>query len=163
MFAYLRAYRSGLPWFLLLLLSAGNAHAQGPSTKTIEGYWQDIERRILFSRDAPPGYVFGRWTMIDQEQTYPSVKDIRRSNGALEVVDLNYDDANYEVTTVQDTPDGVVFVRKVKWTGCAMHHRCRLDGEQMFCSLENVCPQGGNQVIDWRGEERYVQIGRAHV
>ena len=35
--------------FLLLCL-AGSAAAQ-----TIEGYWQDTERRILFSPDAPPG------------------------------------------------------------------------------------------------------------
>ena len=40
---------------------------------------------------------------------------------------------------------------------CAMHHSCRLDGEQLFCALENLCLENGREVLDWRGEERYVR------
>src|SRR2546423_14277954 len=79
---------------LLVLLLCGSAQAQ-----TLEGYWQDTARRILFARDAPPSYVYGAWTMIDQDQTYPAAKEIRRSAQGLAVVDLNFDDGNYEVKT----------------------------------------------------------------
>ena len=41
-------------WLCCLL--ALPAHGQ-----TIEGYWQDTARRILFSREAPADYVYGRW------------------------------------------------------------------------------------------------------
>ena len=43
---------------LISPLIAGLALAQ-PQADTIEGYWQDAERRILYSPEAPPGYVFG--------------------------------------------------------------------------------------------------------
>src|SRR5215213_1350241 len=67
---------------LLFGMAALSAHGQ-----SIEGYWQDTERRILFSHDAPPGYVYGRWTALDQEQTYPSAKQIRRAGADIEVVE----------------------------------------------------------------------------
>jgi len=75
---------------LALLLLCGLAGAAG--AQSIEGYWQDTERRILFSRDAPAGYVYGRWTALDQAQTYPSAKQFRRSGSGFEVLDLLYDD-----------------------------------------------------------------------
>ena len=137
---------------LLALLACGGAQAD-----TLEGHWQDTERRILYSREAPPGYQYGNWTAIEQDQTYPSAKEIRRSGAGLEVLDLNADDDNYVVKTVKSTDDSVVFVREVKWSGCAMHHRCTLEGPNMFCALENVCPQDGKAVVDWRGEERYAR------
>jgi hypothetical protein len=56
---------------LLLFLVALPGHAQ-----SIEGYCQDAERRILYSRAAPPGYACGSWTALDQQQTYPSAKQI---------------------------------------------------------------------------------------
>lgn len=138
--------------FLIALLVSGGAQAQ-----TIEGYWQDTARRILFARDAPPSFAYGAWTMIDQDQTYPAAKEIRRSSEGLAVVDLNFDDGNYEVKTLSAADDEVAFVRMVKWSGCAMHHRCRLEGEAMVCSLVDVCPQEGKNVVDWRGEERYAR------
>lgn len=61
---------------LILGLATGLAAAQSDS---IEGYWQDTARRILFSTDAPPGYVYGGWTEIDPAQTYPSAKHIRHA------------------------------------------------------------------------------------
>lgn len=53
--------------------------------RSIEGYWQDTARRILFSRDAPPDYVYGAWSPLDQGQTYPSAKEIRRSGSTYEL------------------------------------------------------------------------------
>ena len=142
----------------LFLFGAANAQtAAAPAGKTIEGFWQDTARRILFARDAPPSYAYGGWTMIDQDQTYPAAKQIRRSGGTLEVVDLNFDDANYVVKTLSATDDSLVFVRMVKWSGCAMHHQCRLEGQGLFCALESFCPENGKQVLDWRGEERYAR------
>jgi hypothetical protein len=137
---------------LLALLLCGSAQAQ-----TLEGYWQDTARRILFARDAPPSYAYGAWTLLDQDQTYPAAKEIRRSAEGLAVVELNFDDGNYKVETISAADDTVAFVRTVKWSGCAMHHRCRLEGEAMVCSLVNVCPQDGKNIVDWRGEERYVR------
>jgi hypothetical protein len=124
---------------------------------SIEGFWQDSARRILFSRDAPPGYVYGGWAALDPEQTYPAAKQIHRVGGGLEVIDLNFDDENYAVRTVKSSDQSLVFVRMVKFTGCAMHHQCRLEGAGLFCALENVCPKDGKSVVDWRGEERYVR------
>jgi hypothetical protein len=129
----------------------------GVQADSLEGFWQDTARRILFDRNAPPGYVYGQWSPLDQNQTYPAAKHIRRSAGKLEVIDLNFDETNYEVETYKATDDSIAFVRRTKWTGCAMHHRCSLQGEEMACSLVNVCPQGGKNVVDWRGEERYAR------
>src|SRR5947208_16711310 len=96
---------------LLLTFLACTAAAQ-----TVEGYWQDTERRILFSRDAPPGYVYGRWTALDQAQTYPAAKQIRKSGSGLEVVDLLYDDE--EVVKVGRSSDqGIEFTRTNTWSG----------------------------------------------
>ena len=99
--------------FLVLCL-ASSAAAQN----TVEGYWQDTERRILFSRDAPPGYVYGRWTALDQGQTYPSAKHIRKSVSGYEVLDLLYDDE--EVIKVGSSGDqSIEFIRTNTWSGCA--------------------------------------------
>ena len=140
------------PVLSVLLVLSASVQAQ-----SLEGYWQDTARRILFDRTAPPGYVYGQWNPLDQDQTYPAAKQIRRSAGKLEVVDLNFDEANYDVETYKATDDSVAFVRRVKWAGCAMHHRCSLDGDAMACSLVDVCPQDGKNVVDWRGEERYAR------
>ena len=141
----------------ILLLLAMLPSAPALAADTIEGFWQDSARRILFSRAAPPGYSYGAWTALDLEQTYPAAKEIRRAGNALEVVDLNFDDENYVVRTVKSSEQSLVFVRTVKFTGCAMHHQCRLDGVGLLCSLQNVCPKDGKSVVDWRGEERYVR------
>jgi len=130
----------------LLCVAAASAQAQ-----SLEGYWQDTERRILFSRDAPPGYVYGRWTMLDQQQTYPTAKQIRRSAGAVEVIDFLYD--KEEVLSVARADDkSIEFTRTNTWSKCSALHRCTLENpDQMLCSLETSC---GEQVV-WRGEERY--------
>src|SRR4051812_22285426 len=137
---------------LLLGLAALAAHGQ-----SIEGYWQDTERRILFSRDAPPGYVYGGWTALDQRQTYPSAKHISRSTGGLEVVDLLYD--NEEVVTVgRASEKAIEFERASTWSRCVARHKCDLDGaNQMFCALETSCPVAGSEQVVWRGEERYAR------
>ena len=72
---------------LLLIVAASAAGAQ-----SIEGYWQDTARRILFAADAPPGFEYGRWTALDQNQTYPSAKQFRKGANGIEVVEFLYDD-----------------------------------------------------------------------
>ena len=119
----------------------------------IEGYWQDTERRILFSPDAPPGYVFGRWTKLDQQQTYPSAKQIRRSGKSFELVDLMYDDEE-SIKVVLASEQAIEFTRTNRLSGCSARHQCGLEkGDQLLCTLETVC---SDRVV-WRGEERYAR------
>lgn len=126
------------------------------TTRTIEGYWQDMARRITFAREAPPAYLYGGWTNLDPQQTYPSAKQIRKSGGAYELVDLLYDD-DYAIKIVRAGEDGIEFVRTMKSSACAIHHSCRIDGKELYCSLENICQEGGRPVLDWRIEERYAR------
>ena len=154
-------------FFVLLVLTA-TANAQSPAAieksargepgagKTIEGYWQDSARRILFARDAPASYVYGRWTALDLEQTYPSAKRIRRTATGFELVDLLYGD-EYAIRVLKAGEAGIEFVRSSKSPACAMHHACRLEGNELLCSLENICRVDGRDVLDWKGEERYVR------
>jgi hypothetical protein len=132
----------------LLLCFAGSVAAQ-----TIEGYWQDTARRILFSTEAPPGYNYGQWTALDQEQTYPSAKQIRRLGGGFDLVDLLYDDEEV-VKVVRASDDGIEFVRTNTLSKCSARHECRLEsGDQLLCSLETRCAEK----LVWRGEERYAR------
>jgi hypothetical protein len=137
---------------LLLCGLAGSAGAQ-----TIEGYWQDTERRILFSPDAPPGYKFGQWTTLDQQQTYPSAKQIRRLGRGFDVVDLLYDEEEV-IKVVHAGDDRIDFVRTNTLSKCSAHHACRLEGrDQLACALETLCPKAGAEQLVWRGEERYAR------
>jgi len=137
---------------------AGDADS-GNAVATIEGYWQDVARRVLFTRDAPASSVYGTWVALDQEQTYPSAKQIRKSGTAYELVDLLYDDT-YAIKIVSANEHGIEFVRSPNRGACGMRHTCRLEGTELSCSLENICREAGGEVLDWRGEERYVR--RAH-
>jgi hypothetical protein len=130
--------------------------SEADKTRTIEGYWQDMARRITFAREAPPAYVYGGWTNLDPEQTYPSAKQIRKSGGAYELVDLLYDD-DYAINIVRARENGIEFVRTMKSSACAIHHSCRLDGDELYCALENICQEKGQPVLDWRSEERYAR------
>jgi len=135
---------------LLACLAAGMAAAQAPRD-TIEGYWQDIERRILYSPDAPASYVFGRWTALDQNQTYPAAKEIRRSGGGYELLDLLYDDEE-QIKVVRAGNAGIDYTRTNRLSACATSHVCTLESaNQLFCALESRCAEK----IVWRGEERY--------
>jgi len=140
---------------LLGCLLGFSAHAQPTAGKTIEGDWQDTARRILFSSSAPPDYKYGQWTPLDQQQTYPSAKQIRRSASGFDVVDLLYDNQDtIKVLTASDS--AIEFIRTTRWSGCSAFHRCGLDGErQLLCSIETKCPQAGGERIVWKGEERY--------
>ena len=149
---------------VVFLALAGAAYAQAPSpmkqlgdSKTIEGYWQDASRRILYSRNAPQGYAYGTWNALPQDQTYPSAKQIRHSASGYAVVDLLYDDSEHTIRVVSASDTGIEFIRTLAFPACSMHHRCRLEGEELFCSLENTCEEKGASVLDWRGEERYVR------
>jgi len=156
---------------LLLALLALSTHAQSPreagnpvggaqdqrsGSTTIEGFWQDTARRVLFMRDASPSSVYGKWNSLDPQQTYPLAKQIRRSGATYELVDLNYDD-EYVIRILNAKADGIEFVRSSTWSGCGMRHTCQLNAAELFCSLENICPENGRDVLDWRGEERYAR------
>jgi len=143
-----------LQLLLVLLILAATGHAQ--SQKTIEGFWQDTARRILFTRDAPASYVYGQWTELDQAQTYPTAKHIVRSGTTFKLVDLLYDN-EHAIRVLSARDDGIEFVRSTTTPACGMHHRCRLQGDEMFCSLENICREGGQDVLVWKGEERYAR------
>jgi hypothetical protein len=127
-----------------------SAHAQSTTGKTIEGYWQDTARRILFSRDAPAGYKYGQWTALDQGQTYPSAKQIRRSGAGFEVVDLLYDDEE-AVKVLNASDSSIEFTRTNRRSGCSVHHQCSLEQDQVLCKLRSSCADG----LLWQGEERY--------
>lgn len=124
--------------------------------KGIEGYWQDTARRILFAREAPPDYAYGTWSPLDQDQTYPAAKEIRRSGSTYELVDLLYDD-EHVIKVIDAGKDGIRFVRYTESLACGMHHNCRLEGDELFCSLANYCRRDGLSVLEWRGEERYAR------
>ena len=138
---------------LLALLVGLPAFAQPTERKTIEGYWQDTARRILFSREAPPSYMYGSWSSLDQQQTYPSAKRIRRSGAGFELEDLLYDDEEM-IQVVRASEDSIEFTRTSRWSGCSVHHRCGLQQEEMLCSLRTTCPKQG---LVWEGEERYAR------
>ena len=149
--------------FVLIAL-AGTAFAQSPSgmksqdgRNSIEGYWQDTARRILFSRDAPPGYAYGKWDTLDQGQTYPAAKAIRRSGPGYELVDLMYDDNEHAIKVLSASENRIDFIRTLKFPACSMRHSCRVDGNELLCSLENICEEQGRSIVDWRGEERYAR------
>lgn len=138
---------------------AGGSEDGVARSSTIEGYWQDAERRVLFARGAPPSSVYGKWISLDPQQTYPLAKQIRRTASNYELIDLNYD-SNYAIKILNATDRGIEFVRSPTWTACGMHHACRLEGAGLICSIENRRREAGAEVVDWRGEERYVR--RAH-
>jgi hypothetical protein len=142
---------------VLLFLVAAGASAQ---TSTIEGFWQDVAGRVLSSRHAAPGSIFGAWHERFLDATYPSAKLIRKSREAYELQDMLYDEREYSVKVLAATPKTIEFVRAQNWSGCRVHHTCRLEGKELFCSIVNTCRERGQDVHDWSGEERYVR--RAH-
>jgi hypothetical protein len=144
------------PLLLFALFSGLPLAAAADDSKTIEGYWQDSARRILFARGAPPSYIYGQWTMLDPEQTYPSAKHIRRSPPGFDLVDLLYDDQE-AIRVVGAREDAIEFTRTTKWSACSTHHRCALRAGELLCALESRCPEPGGEALVWRGEERYVR------
>src|SRR5262245_7260947 len=134
-------------------VSPAGAASQSAS---IEGYWQDAERRVLFTRNAPSSATYGKWAALDPQQTYPLAKHVRRTASGYDVIDLNYD-SNYSIRVLESTDSRIAFTRSSNREACRMHHDCRLEGSGMFCSLENKCQEAGAEVLDWRGEERYVR------
>jgi hypothetical protein len=144
---------TNLAAILLAAFFGVSAHAQSKEGKTIEGYWQDTARRILFSHDAPPSYVYGRWSTLDQQQTYPSAKMIRRSGTGFELRDLLYDDEE-AIEVLKASDEAIEFTRTSRWSGCSVHHRCGLEQDELLCSLRTTCPKHG---LVWQGEERYAR------
>ncbi len=142
-------------FFTLLALSS--AFAQTDKPPTIEGFWQDIAGRTTFMRNIAPASTYGDWNERELDATYPQVKHIRRSGGAFELSDLNYDEKEYSVKVVSADEKRIRFVREVHWSSCRVQHDCSLSGNEMLCAIETSCPEGGKQVVDWRGEERYIK------
>jgi hypothetical protein len=140
---------------LLASVLGAPAHAQSTGGKTIEGDWQDTSRRLLFSSSAPADYKYGEWTPLDQQQTYPSAKQIRRSGSGFELVDLLYDDQE-TIKVLKASDSAIEFTRTNRWSGCSALHRCGLDGDhQLLCAIETKCAQAGGERVVWKGEERY--------
>lgn len=143
---------------LLLVLGLGVSLAAAQSARdSIEGYWQDSARRILFSAEAPADYAYGGWTELDPAQTYPSAKEIRHIGSAYELADLLYDDE--ERISVQRADERHIdFLRTNRLSGCATSHACELvKGDGLLCALETRCPKAGTEQVVWRGEERYAR------
>jgi hypothetical protein len=141
---------SSIARIVFALLLSLSAHAQTAPGKTIEGYWQDTARRILYSRDAPAGYKYEQWVALDQKQTYPSAKHISRSSAGFELADLLYDDQE-TVKVIEASESSIEFTRTNRWSGCSVHHQCGLDQAELLCSLRTTC---GEKLV-WQGEERY--------
>ncbi len=152
---------------LAFLTFSTAAHAQAPgagrdadgarSAQSIEGYWQDKARRILFARNAPPAYAYGAWTTLDPQDMYALAKQIRKIAGGFELLEFQFEAEDYPVRVTGAAEDRIEFVRSPRWSTCSMHHKCRLNGEELICSLENLCREGGRDVLDWRGEEVYAR------
>ncbi|HZR69424.1 MAG TPA: hypothetical protein VFB01_10295 [Burkholderiales bacterium] len=145
--------KRGIPVLLLFSLACTAVQAQ----QTIEGFWQDVAGRTTFKRNALPADTYGAWNERELDATYPQAKLIRKSASSFELTDLNYDESDYSVRVVHAEAGRIAFVRKPSWSACRMEHDCRLDGAELFCSMQNVCPQDGRDVVEWRGDERYIR------
>ncbi len=143
---------------LLLVLVIGASPAAAQSAKdSIEGYWQDSARRILFAADAPADYAYGGWTELDPAQTYPSAKEIRHLASGYELVDLLYDEEE-RISVLRADERHIDFMRVNRLSGCATRHACDLvKDDGLLCALETRCPKAGAEQVVWRGEERYAR------
>jgi hypothetical protein len=101
---------------LLLFMVAASVKAETP---TIEGFWQDVAGRVLSSRHAAPGAVFGTWHERYLDTTYPAAKHIRRSGETYELQDMLYDEGEYSVKVIAETPKAIEFVRTQTGLGAA--------------------------------------------
>ena len=63
-----------------------NAYEDGDEV-VLDGYFQEVPTPGP-KKDAPPGYEYGRWTALDQKQTYPTAKQFRRAAVGYDVVDF---------------------------------------------------------------------------
>src|SRR5258706_4284869 len=139
--------------FLLALLFASSAYAQN----TIEGYWQDIAGRTTFKKDVPPASAYGAWYDRALDVTYPHAKLIRKSASGFELSDLSFDEKEYSIRVLSSEPSRIAFVRKANWSTCRVEHDCRLEGDGLLCSMQTLCREEGRDVLDWKGDDRYVR------
>jgi hypothetical protein len=139
--------------FLLFPAAAGQAQAP----QTIEGFWQDIAGRTTFKRGASPSETYGAWYDRALDVTYPQAKQIRNSATGFGLTELNFDEKEYSVRVLHSSDSRIGFVRKANWSACRMEYDCRLDGKELFCSVQTLCQEAGKEVLDWRGDERYVR------
>ena len=140
-----------------LLFSVSSLQAQ--TISTIEGYWQDIAGRTTFKRNASPD-TYGSWHARELDATYPQAKLIVKSGSGFDLTDLNYDEKDYSVRVLRSDTSRIVFARKANWSACRTEHDCRMDGNELYCTMQSICPEGGKDVLDWAGDERYVR--RSH-
>lgn len=126
----------------------------------VEGYWQDIAGRTTFKRGAAPTVTMGSWYARELDATYPQAKQIRKSERGFDLADLNYDDKEYSVRVLHANESSIAFVRKAGWSSCRTEHVCRLNGAELMCLLQTLCEEAGKDIVDWKGEERYIR--RAH-
>jgi hypothetical protein len=155
-----------LCFVLFLLFALSTVHGQEARTQSdpqkpavvnsIEGYWQDIAGRTLFKRDVSPSATYGTWQSRDIGLPYYDVKHFWKSGAMYEMTDLRYGD-DYLIKVISAKDDAIEFVRSPTWSKCRMHHKCQLNGDEMLCSLEQICQEAGKDILDWRGEERYAK------
>ncbi|MGH2359114.1 MAG: hypothetical protein ACRDGM_01020 [bacterium] len=137
---------------VFMLFSVPNVQAQ-----TIEGFWQDIAGRTTFQRNVSPASVYGSWHDRALDATYPQAKLIRKTGAGFDLADLNYEEKEYSIRVLQSDASRIAFVRKASWSACRTEHDCRLDGNELSCSLQTLCQEAGKDVLDWQGDERYVR------
>jgi len=138
---------------LVFLFSSGSQ----AKDNTIEGYWQDIAGRTTFKKDMAPTSTYGGWYDRALDVTYPQAKQIRKSASGFELSDLNYDEKEYSVRVLSSGPSRIAFVRKATGSNCRTEHDCRLEGNGLLCAMQTVCVEKGQDVVDWKGEERYIR------
>ena len=144
----------------LMSFAAVPAQAQPAQVQTIEGYWQDIAGRTTFARNVSPTAVYGTWIDRELDATYPKAKQIGKSAAGFDLVDLNFTEKDYSIRILLSDASRIVFHRIANWSACRMEHDCRLDGKDLFCSNQSVCQEAGKEIVDWRGEERYMRRER---
>jgi len=138
---------------LLALVFCSSLDAQ----TTIEGFWQDVAGRTTFKRGVDPASSYGSWYERDLDVTYPHAKHIRKSDAGYDLADLNFDEKEYSIKVLSSDASRIVFVRKAGWSACRAEYACRLEGDAMACAVQTLCREADRDVLDWKGDERYVR------
>lgn len=141
----------------IMCLGFAASTVQGQTTSTIEGFWQDIAGRTTFKRSVSPSSVYGSWHQRELDATYPQAKQILKLGTGFVLTDLNYDEKEYALRILNSDASRIAFIRQSGWSACRMEHDCRLEGSELFCSMQTICREADKDVVDWQGDERYIR------